>query len=250
MYDALNKGLAIARGEIVAYLNSDDLYLPWAVETAVARLADEPTADLVHGDAIRIFVEDGRTMPWFQAPVDHDWLVRWGSLIQPTVFWRRVVLNNIGGFDEDFRYAGDLDYWLRATRRHRLIRTDELLAIDRWHAGALSVIGAKQLAQEDREARRRDGRQVSVAARMTARIRAGVLRRVLWLRFVAAARGRGSGWRMTRAALSPRVPAGDAILGLLPLRPHRGLAATNWSDDPVSLAREGLRASGARPGRS
>jgi glycosyltransferase involved in cell wall biosynthesis len=240
MYDAINKGLALARGEVLGYLNSDDLYLPWAVETVVARLKSEPAADIVYGDAIRIFVAEGRTLTWFQAPIDHDWLVRWGSLIQPAVFWRRGVVDDIGAFNSAFRYAGDLDFWLRAGRRHRFVRADEFLAIDRWHPEAASVTGAARLAQEAADARRRDGTTVLGPTKVAARIRAAVLRRILWLRFVGATRGRGSAWPMTTRSLLPRVTTGDALLGLLPLRPHRGLAAVRWSSDPLTLALGGL----------
>ena len=54
MYDAINKGLRMARGEIVAYLNSDDLYFPWSVERVVDAFRQDIATDLVYGDALRI----------------------------------------------------------------------------------------------------------------------------------------------------------------------------------------------------
>lgn len=241
MYEAINKGLALSRGEIVAYLNSDDLYLPWAVETAVGRFAAESTVDIVYGDAIRMFVASGRTLPWLQAPIDRAWLLRWGSLIQPAVFWRRSVLDEVGNFDTRFKYAGDLDYWLRAASEHRIGRVDELLAIDRWHAGAASVAAANQLAREAREVRRRNGSSERMVTRGTARIRAALLRRLVWFRFVAAARGQGAGWPKTREVLKPRISTTSAILGLLPMVSQHGLASIQWSEDPVTLAGRGPR---------
>jgi glycosyltransferase involved in cell wall biosynthesis len=63
MYDAVNKGLRMARGEILAYLNSDDLYLPWTIQTAVDFLQAHPDVDLVYGDYISLDEASGVRLP-------------------------------------------------------------------------------------------------------------------------------------------------------------------------------------------
>ena len=64
MYSAINKGLAMARGQVLAYLNSDDLYFPWTVETVVAAFRSHPEADLVHGDVWWVVMRDVSASLW------------------------------------------------------------------------------------------------------------------------------------------------------------------------------------------
>src|SRR5512143_842563 len=59
MYEAVNKGLAMASGEILGYLASDDVYLPWTIEAVVEAFAARPTVDIVFGDGITIEEESG-----------------------------------------------------------------------------------------------------------------------------------------------------------------------------------------------
>ena len=122
MYDAVNKGLGMARGEVVAYLNSDDVYLPWSVETAVATLRSG--SDFVYGDLgmIRGSAQDS-FMPQFYAPFDLNHFTYFQSLGQPSVFWRRAASQKLGGFDDSYRLIGDCEYWLRAANAGLLVQT-------------------------------------------------------------------------------------------------------------------------------
>ncbi|MBN2360545.1 MAG: glycosyltransferase [Deltaproteobacteria bacterium] len=140
MYDALNSGFALARGEILGYLNCDDLLLPWAIETVVAAFQRRPDIDLVYGDAIEWRPDHDRCTLVVQppAPLLQTYLERGGHLAQPAVFFRRRLFERLGGFDGRFRLLGDHAFWLRALGAGaRCVKTWECLAIQRMVPGQL-----------------------------------------------------------------------------------------------------------------
>jgi glycosyltransferase involved in cell wall biosynthesis len=151
MYAAINKGIGLARGEIIAYLNGDDLYLPWSVERAVSALMSSGD-DLVFGDIMLLQKRGGlgrsatiQFYPRFR-PRIYAYEV---NVAQPSVFWRRRVSDRVGGFDERLRYCGDFEYWLRTgTAGFRYTHVREVLAIEVDHEGTLSMIHSDELRRE------------------------------------------------------------------------------------------------------
>ena len=137
MYQAINAGLASTEGEILAYLNSDDLYFPWTIQTVVDAFLRNPDVDFIYGDALAVDDETGQTIAYFMQPFDLDFIQRIGFLAQPAVFWRRRAFEDVGPFDESLRYVADCDYWMRAGAHHRFLKVDEFLAIERLHRGTL-----------------------------------------------------------------------------------------------------------------
>jgi GT2 family glycosyltransferase len=111
--EAINKGFQRAKGEIVAWLNSDDLYLPGAVSTAVAALQANPALGLVFGDALTI---DAQGKP-LNALTFGDWglseLIRFRIICQPAVFMRRSVLERAGYLDPAYHMMLDHQLWVR-----------------------------------------------------------------------------------------------------------------------------------------
>jgi hypothetical protein len=151
MYDAINKGLALATGEVLAYLNSDDAYLPWAVEVALRVFERRPEVELVFGDGVKVYEAEGIQRLRLFPPFDPISLANYESIMQPAVFWRRSLFERIGGFDRGMRYVADLDYWLRASRAGAgIAHVDEVIAIERIHAGRLSSAQQEAMAAEDR----------------------------------------------------------------------------------------------------
>jgi glycosyltransferase involved in cell wall biosynthesis len=111
--DAINKGFQKANGEVIAWLNSDDLYRPGAIASAVAALQQFPDAGMVFSD-----VESIDTMgEVFNRMVYGDWglheLVTFHIIGQPGVFMRRSILEQAGHLDLSYQYLLDHHLWLR-----------------------------------------------------------------------------------------------------------------------------------------
>jgi hypothetical protein len=247
MYDAVNKGMRQAQGEILAYLNSDDLYFPWTVDTVVEHFLRRPTVSLAYGDAVRIEQPGGRQLLQFNAPFDPRAVVERGSLVQPAVFWRRSAFPGSDPFDSGLRFAGDLDAWLRAASRGKVDRLDEVLAIDRVHPEALSKTQSVALLAEDRAMRARHRgrfpRRRAVALR--ARVRDAVWRRWLLGRLVLSLVTRGQAWRRFRTEGDIQISPGRLIASQFP-----GMGGRYLPDAIVSgLVRVLVSATPSEPGK-
>jgi hypothetical protein len=150
MYDAINKGIAMAEGEILAYLNSDDLYLPWSVEVAIEAL--EHGADLVYGDLglIRRVDRAGSAFSLqFYPDFDIRYYTHTGTIAQPTAFWRKTLTDRIGTFDSGYRLIGDCEYWVRAASLGANVRhVDEVLALQIDHGETLRSTQPARMKEE------------------------------------------------------------------------------------------------------
>jgi glycosyltransferase involved in cell wall biosynthesis len=119
---AINAGLQRATGEILSYLNSDDLYFPGAFQRVVEAFARDPAADFVYGDGDVIDQTGARQWEWLSRPYNHAVMTSYHFLwndftnyiMQQATFWRRRVRERIGDFDPTFHFAIDAEYWIRA----------------------------------------------------------------------------------------------------------------------------------------
>ena len=147
--DAINRGFKKARGEILAWLGADDLYLPGAISAAVAGLAEDPTAVAVYGEGYWIG-EDGRTIGRYPtvAPYSPTSFRRECPICQPSCFMRREALEAVGGLDAALQSAFDYDLWIRLSRRYRFRAIPQYLAQSRMHSRNKSL-GEKQRMFEE-----------------------------------------------------------------------------------------------------
>lgn len=155
MYDAINKGLSLAKGQVLAYVNSDDLYLPWSVEAAVEGLSKD--ADMVYGDlgVLRI-IKGARTGFYLQfyPRFDLRYFTHTGAIGQPTVFWRREVMDAVGDFDTRYRLLGDCEYWLRVgASGKKIAHLREVLAVQVDHGATLRRTQGELLKRELKQMR-------------------------------------------------------------------------------------------------
>ncbi len=141
--DAIRKGFERARGDIVAYLNADDLYLPGAVSTAVEAFERAPEVDVFYGDAQWIDEAGALIRPYPVRSFDARELARECFICQPAVFMRRSAYEAVGGIDPELQYTYDYDLWLRLARRHRFEYLPEILAQSRMHR-ANKTIGSRR----------------------------------------------------------------------------------------------------------
>ncbi len=110
---AINLGFRRTTGEVMAYLNSDDVLLPGALAYVARYFAAHPEVDVVYGHRVVVDEYDGEVGRWVLPP--HDGAVlSWCDFVpQETLFWRRRVWERVGGLDESFRFAMDWDLLLR-----------------------------------------------------------------------------------------------------------------------------------------
>jgi len=135
--DAINQGLKASSGDILGFLNSDDLYLPGALAYVDEYFKANPTCMILYGkadhcDEMGNFIEHYPTLPW-----NYDKLLDTCYICQPAVFWRREIHQDLGYLDERLHYAMDYEFWLRIGKKiplHYLGDTSMPLAVSRLHA--------------------------------------------------------------------------------------------------------------------
>lgn len=146
--EAINKGLAHARGEIVAWLNSDDVYLPGAVNSAVTTLQANPESGMVFGNMLAID-EIGRTINVLKyGDVNLEDLLAFSIIGQPAAFLRRSVLDQAGGLDTSFHFLLDHHLWIRVGRCAELKHVPVLWAAARYHPAAKNLALAAEFGKE------------------------------------------------------------------------------------------------------
>jgi glycosyltransferase involved in cell wall biosynthesis len=159
--EAINKGFQQARGEILAYLNSDDCYEPGALIRVGNFFMDHPQTHWLTGKC-RIIDEQGREIRRAITAYKNLWLrLHTPSLLlvldyisQPATFWRRDVVERVGLFDVNEHYSMDYDYSLRVLQHYRLWVMDHTLAAFRVHPGSKSGQIRRHFATDLEVARR------------------------------------------------------------------------------------------------
>lgn len=146
--EAINKGLRRAKGEFVAWLNSDDQYLPSAIAQAVRVFQEDSTLGMVFGDAIAI---DERGTPinrWSFGNWGLREFLRFRVICQPAVFLRRSVVEEVGYLDENFHYMLDHHLWIRVAAHSRTQHVSCVWAAARQHQRAKNVAQAVRFSEE------------------------------------------------------------------------------------------------------
>jgi glycosyltransferase involved in cell wall biosynthesis len=114
--EAIIRGFERTTGEIMAYLNSDDVLLPGALEFVGNYFAKNPHVDVVYGDRVLIDDNDREINRWYLPAYDPE-TIQWADYIpQETMFWRRRAWDAVGGIDTSFQFAMDWDLILRFRR--------------------------------------------------------------------------------------------------------------------------------------
>jgi glycosyltransferase involved in cell wall biosynthesis len=198
-----NSCLAAARGKYIAWLDSDDVYLPAMLETQSAVLDTHPQVGLVHG-GFGVIDSRGALLPKWQSAFDDDIIepntsafreLLLGNYIStPTVMVRRECYDRVGGYATELaNYCEDWDIWLRIASEYDIAYTATELAQVRWHAGS-----ASRLASDADSFSRHEQRTIS---------------RFDWVKRAARFDGK-TAYRQAQAALAARavLRAGDAYL--------------------------------------
>jgi glycosyltransferase involved in cell wall biosynthesis len=139
--DGLNKGFAHAHGEVLAWLNSDDTYMPGAVREAVAFLQDHPQVGMVYAGARLIDDQDQPIGQFSAKQTDYRSLLRGSVHIpQATTFWRADLWRQVGALDLSLYYAFDYDLWVRLAKVSEIHYIPRLWASFRIHSQGKTIL--------------------------------------------------------------------------------------------------------------
>jgi glycosyltransferase involved in cell wall biosynthesis len=137
--DAINRGFARSHGEILAFINADDIYAPGAVATAVRAFEEHAEAAVIYGGGNWIDEEGNTIRPYPTQDFDPTQLARECFLCQPASFIRREAFENVGGLDPKLQLTFDYELWMRLARTYKFHRIDDLLALSRMHQSNKSL---------------------------------------------------------------------------------------------------------------
>jgi len=145
---AINKGFQYAKGEFIAWLNSDDLYLPGAIPSAVQALQSNPAAGMVFGNALTINAQGAPLNRLVFGNWGLDELIRFRIICQPAVFMRKAVLDQTGYLDTNYHYMLDHHLWIKIASLAPIKHAEGFWAAARQHAGAKNVAQAAEFSKE------------------------------------------------------------------------------------------------------
>lgn len=149
MYDAINKGLSRASGDIIAYINTDDYYFPWTLDVVAKYFMEHEHVDMVYGDSMVCTCGAEQVRLNMFIPTPADWLRACLLFAQPTVFIRRRAVEAVGMFAQDVRLVADCEYWVRLCEQKFVMRKiNEFLAVETNHPATLRDQYAQQIEAE------------------------------------------------------------------------------------------------------
>ena len=156
--DAINKGFGKAKGEILAWINSDDTYEPGAVTAAVKYLEDHPEVGMVYGDC-NFINEKGRVIGRFNSAQTSYHLLRQGyaHIPQQTMFFRANLWRQVGPLDPSFYFAMDYDLWTRIAARSEIRYIPQTWANFRLHTSGKTIVADDRCWPEMIRVHYRDG---------------------------------------------------------------------------------------------
>jgi glycosyltransferase involved in cell wall biosynthesis len=138
--DAINKGMKMATGEILAFINSDDLMLPGTLSSVADIFKKNKKVSWITGDYHIINAKGKkirRYVCWYKRFLrlfsSYGLLTFANYIVQPSTFWRRKVMERVGLFDVSLPYEMDYDYWLRVGKKYKLHIIEKPLSLFRLH---------------------------------------------------------------------------------------------------------------------
>ncbi|MFZ4619225.1 MAG: glycosyltransferase [Bacteroidota bacterium] len=156
--EAVNAGFAMAQGDYVMVLDSDDVLLPKAISTEIQFFVDHPDVDALFAGA---FMMDDRTRTtklvhttqhspsFIDVRISYgDMLLNGNCIVASTVMMKRAVVKAVGGFRKELRYTHDLDYWVRICKEHTFGYVDQPVLYYRMNVGDGSSLQLRRTFSE------------------------------------------------------------------------------------------------------
>jgi len=139
---AINKGFEHATGEIYAWLNSDDVYLPDALAEVGGRFPAAKDVGAIVGVAKKLNPVTNECLTVIPRQLGHRAFLDWQAgnwFMQPSCFFARRAWNAAGPLDEELHYAMDLDLWLKMAKSFRFVMSKACLSVARTHPSAKTI---------------------------------------------------------------------------------------------------------------
>ncbi len=154
---AINKGLKLSTGDIVCYLNSDDLLLPNTLKYVSIYFSNNIHTDCLYGCTIMIDHDGKELLRRHDNPFNYNMLLYGINYIQqPSTFWRKRIIERVGLFDENLIYNMDYEYWIRMGYNDlKLDYTETFLSKYRLHTNSKSIINSNTIQKERKTIRRK-----------------------------------------------------------------------------------------------
>ncbi|MBX3036991.1 MAG: glycosyltransferase [Anaerolineales bacterium] len=146
--EAINKGFAKAKGEIIAWLNSDDYYLPNTISQVVKTFEENPDAVLIYGNMLAVD-ENGKTfnsLNYKQLSLED--LICFQIIGQPAVFFRKSALQKTKGLNLDFHFLLDHLFWIELAQHGKILHVNQTWSAARYHAEAKNRAKAAEFGTE------------------------------------------------------------------------------------------------------
>lgn len=150
--DALRKGFGVATGDVLCYLNSDDVFLPGALQKVVLAFQKHPDVDVIYGNRLFIDAKGKITRSWILPPHSDYLMSRWDFIPQENCFWRREAMSRVGGIDPSYQFAMDYDLFTRMMKDSRFRHVHDFFAAFRVHRDAKTsrlydTVGLEEVAR-------------------------------------------------------------------------------------------------------
>ncbi|MHB9142807.1 MAG: glycosyltransferase family 2 protein [Paludibacter sp.] len=146
--DAVNKGLLQAAGDIIGWLNSDDIYYPRSFRSVLDIFDKHPDVDVIYGEAYHIDEQDQIMEEYYTEEWDYEKLKDICYICQPAAFFRKSVVEKYGLLDPQLRYCMDYEYWLRIGRNKPFYFLKEKLAGSRLYEENKTLGNRKAVHEE------------------------------------------------------------------------------------------------------
>jgi glycosyltransferase involved in cell wall biosynthesis len=137
--DAIARGFDRTSGELMAYLNSDDLLAPGALHFVANYFDQHPELDFIYSHRCIIDAYDRVVGYWFLPPHISYLMRRWDLIPQETCFWRRCLFEAVGNIDSSYGFAMDYELFVRMMVRGNFRRVNRFLAVFRRHESSKTI---------------------------------------------------------------------------------------------------------------
>jgi glycosyltransferase involved in cell wall biosynthesis len=148
---AVAEGLGRAKGDILGFLNSDDVLLPGALQAIASFFDANPSVDAVYGNRVVIDSNDRVLGVWLLPSHSNYLMERWDLIPQETCFWRRSLFERAGNINTGRRFALDYDLFVRYMRAGRFRRLDRFLGAFRVHESSKTTLDHATIGKSEIE---------------------------------------------------------------------------------------------------